>query len=79
MVPPLPIPNREVKHSRADGTAHPRESRSPPFFTKSPEFTLNLGLFLFYFNTTFLRGGFVEFYINKAHNMRLCAKNNYLK
>ena len=45
MVPPLPIPNREVKHSRADGTAHPRESRSPPFFTKSPEFALNLGLF----------------------------------
>ena len=31
VVPPLPIPNREVKHSRADGTAHPRESRSPPF------------------------------------------------
>ena len=31
MVPPLPIPNREVKHSRADGTAHPWESRSPPF------------------------------------------------
>ena len=47
MVPPLPIPNREVKHSRADGTAHPRESRSPPFFTKSPEFALNLGLFFF--------------------------------
>ena len=47
MVPPLPIPNREVKHSRADGTAHPRESRSSPFFTKSPEFALNLGLFFF--------------------------------
>ena len=31
-VPPLPIPNREVKPVRADGTAHPWESRSPPFF-----------------------------------------------
>ena len=35
-VPPLPIPNREVKPDRADGTAHPRESRSPPFY-ESPE------------------------------------------
>ena len=26
-VPPLPIPNREVKPARADGTAHPWESR----------------------------------------------------
>ena len=26
-VPPLPIPNREVKLARADGTAHPWESR----------------------------------------------------
>ena len=26
-VPPLPIPNREVKPGNADGTAHPRESR----------------------------------------------------
>ena len=34
VVPPLPIPNREVKHSRADGTAHPRESRSPPFYER---------------------------------------------
>ena len=33
-VPPLPIPNREVKPDRADGTAHPRESRSPPFYNK---------------------------------------------
>ena len=44
-VPPLPIPNREVKPDRADGTAHPRESRSPPFY-ESPEFTMNSGLFL---------------------------------
>ena len=36
-VPPLPIPNREVKPARADGTAHPRESRSPPF-SREPEF-----------------------------------------
>ena len=43
-VPPLPIPNREVKHDRADGTAHPRESRSPPFY-ESPEFIMNSGLF----------------------------------
>ena len=43
-VPPLPIPNREVKPDRADGTAHPRESRSPPFY-ESPEFILNSGLF----------------------------------
>ena len=34
-VPPLPIPNREVKPARADGTAHPRESRSPPFSRES--------------------------------------------
>ena len=45
-VPPLPIPNREVKPDRADGTAHPRESRSPPFY-ESPEFIMNSGLFLF--------------------------------
>ena len=31
-VPPLPIPNREVKPACADGTAHPWESRQPPFF-----------------------------------------------
>ena len=43
-VPPLPIPNREVKPDRADGTAHPRESRSPPFY-ESPEFNRNSGLF----------------------------------
>ena len=42
-VPPLPIPNREVKPDRADGTAHPRESRSPPFY-ESPEFIMNSGL-----------------------------------
>ena len=30
-VPPLPIPNREVKPACADGTAM-RESRRPPFF-----------------------------------------------
>ena len=35
-VPPLPIPNREVKPGRADGTAYPRESRSPPTFTENP-------------------------------------------
>ena len=43
-VPPLPIPNREVKPDRADGTAHSRESRSPPFY-ESPEFKMNSGLF----------------------------------
>ncbi len=32
-VPPLPIPNREVKPPRADGTASQWESRSPPFFS----------------------------------------------
>ena len=46
-VPPLPIPNREVKPDRADGTAHPRESRSPPFY-ESPEFNMNSGLFCVY-------------------------------
>ena len=30
-VPPLPIPNREVKPFSADGTAIMWESRSPPF------------------------------------------------
>ena len=30
--PPLPIPNREVKPARADGTAHVWESRSLPVF-----------------------------------------------
>ena len=34
-VPPLPIPNREVKPVRADGTADPRESRSPPAFNQN--------------------------------------------
>ena len=29
-VPPLPIPNREVKPACADGTAERRESRQPP-------------------------------------------------
>ena len=49
-VPPLPIPNREVKPDRADGTAHPRESRSPPFY-ESPEFNMNLGLSFFHFSS----------------------------
>ena len=35
-VPPLPIPNREVKPGHADGTAQQWESRSPPFFFRSP-------------------------------------------
>ena len=47
-VPPLPIPNREVKPDRADGTAHPRESRSPPFY-ESPEFIMNSGLSLCFY------------------------------
>ena len=34
-VPPLPIPNREVKPVCADGTAHPRESRLPPFLAEA--------------------------------------------
>ena len=42
-VPPLPIPNREVKPDRADGTAHPRESRSPPFYKTSLEARKRLG------------------------------------
>ena len=41
-VPPLPIPNREVKPDRADGTAHPRESRSPPFYVRDCVKTLVL-------------------------------------
>ena len=31
-VPPLPIPNREVKHVSANGTAFVWESRSSPNF-----------------------------------------------
>ena len=45
-VPPLPIPNREVKPDRADGTAHPRESRSPPFYKTSLETRKRLGALL---------------------------------
>ena len=45
-VPPLPIPNREVKPDRADGTAHPRESRSPPFYKISLETRKRLGALL---------------------------------
>ena len=40
-VPPLPIPNREVKLHSADGTAVRWESRSPP----TPH---NLGLVILY-------------------------------
>ena len=40
-VPPLPIPNREVKPVRADGTAHPWESRSPPSFQEGKPFSLS--------------------------------------
>ena len=44
-VPPLPIPNREVKPACADGTAERRESRQPPslapaewlFFLRYPQ------------------------------------------
>ena len=35
-VPPLPIPNREVKPVSVDGTAVMWESRAPPFLFKSP-------------------------------------------
>ena len=35
-VPPLTIPNREVKPYCADGTAARWESRSPPIFLKTP-------------------------------------------
>ena len=57
-VPPLPIPNREVKPACADGTAHPWESRQPPFFQTReipperhtvPEGFSVLGLLLFVF------------------------------
>ena len=43
--PPLPIPNREVKHSCANGTEKNRESRLLPykvFVQKSGSMTLNL-------------------------------------
>ena len=33
-VPPLPIPNREVKPDRADGTASQWESRSLPYYRR---------------------------------------------
>ena len=33
-VPPLPIPNREVKPASADGTAAMWESRSPPTYPR---------------------------------------------
>ena len=52
-VPPLPIPNREVKPDRADGSAHPRESRSPPFY-ESPEFNINSGLFCCFYDASFV-------------------------
>ena len=46
-VPPLPIPNREVKPVRADGTAHPWESRSPPSFLLEASGTGSRGLSVF--------------------------------
>ena len=47
-VPPLPIPNREVKPHRADGTAYKWESRSPPFSVSPPEVKTSGGLFCMY-------------------------------
>ena len=49
-VPPLPIPNREVKPHRADGTAYKWESRSPPFSVSPPEVKTSGGLFLYVLN-----------------------------
>ena len=43
-VPPLPIPNREVKPACADGTAERRESRQPPSW--APAESEPRGLFL---------------------------------
>ena len=37
-VPPLPIPNREVKPVSVDGTAFVWESRSPPFLKEKKAF-----------------------------------------
>jgi len=40
-VPPLPIPNREVKPHSADGTGFRWESRSPPlFYTSKPAYLM---------------------------------------
>ena len=55
-VPPLPIPNREVKPDRADGTAHPRESRSPPFYNK-PRDSIETRGFVFQNNLSRSRSG----------------------
>ncbi len=46
-VPPLPIPNREVKTASADGTAQQLwKSRSSPFFKTLHSFTGMEGFFL---------------------------------
>ena len=46
-VTPLPIPNREVKPSRADGTARETgwESRSPPLFSSRPRHVVGASRF----------------------------------
>ena len=49
-VPPLPIPNREVKLVSADGTAEMWESRSMPIF-KRVLFHLGVRLFFYEFNS----------------------------
>ena len=49
-VPPLPIPNREVKPVSADGTAEMWESRSTPTFKKS---LIPYGVRLFFFALIF--------------------------
>ena len=60
-VPPLPIPNREVKPDRADGTAHPRESRSPPFYNKPRDSKETRGFVVFRRLENKCDGGVVEF------------------
>ena len=55
---PVPIPNTEVKRSRADGTAvRPRESRSLPAFFYCLFTTLSSGFFCLYHFVLYMNWG----------------------
>ena len=74
-VPPLPIPNREVKPDRADGTAHPRESRSPPFYKTSLETRKRLGALLCLDGWGQVRWGSRRVCLGDCVNSNACGTN----
>ena len=69
-VPPLPIPNREVKPVSADGTAEMWESRSTPTFKKS---LIPYGVRLFFICIYLISG-----LLNSTHTENTSV-NSYLR